>query len=91
MIRPGVLANAVATVVAVGYVLCRLIAAVAPRFLFSVGQSWFHTFNLEPIRATGPMSAAMFLLGLVTSVIVSWVGAYATAVLYGHWTAEAIR
>lgn len=89
MIRPGVLANAVATVVAVGYVLCRLIAAVAPRFVFSVGQSWFHTVNLEPIRVTSPMSPAMFVLGLVTSVIVSWIGVYATALLYGHWTAEA--
>lgn len=91
MIRPGVLANAVATVVAVGYVLCQLVATVAPRLVFSVGQSWFHTLNLEPIRAAGPLSLAMFVLGLVTSVSVSWIGAYATALLYGHWTAEAAR
>jgi protein-S-isoprenylcysteine O-methyltransferase Ste14 len=51
----------------------------------AVGQSWFHTLNLEPIRATGPMSAAMFFLGLVTSVIVSWVGTYVTAELYRRW------
>jgi hypothetical protein len=85
MIKPSVLANAVATVVAAGYVLCRLVAAVVPRFLFDVGQSWFHTLNLEPIRTTGPMSVAMFVLGLVTSVIVSWVGAYDTAELYRRW------
>lgn len=41
MVRSTVLANAVATVVGVGYVLCRLIAAVAPQFLFDVGQSGF--------------------------------------------------
>jgi hypothetical protein len=34
MIRPHVLANAVTTVVAVGYVLCRLVAVVAPQLLF---------------------------------------------------------
>ena len=85
MLRSNVLANAVATVVGVGYVLCRLIAAVAPQFLFDVGQSWFHTLNLEPVRATRSMSMGMFVLGLVTSVVVSWVAAYATAELYQRW------
>jgi hypothetical protein len=91
MIRPTVLANAVAPVVAVGYVLCRLIAAVAPRLRFDVGQSWFHTLDLEPIRATGSLSAAMFILGLVSSVLVSWIGAYATGELYRRWTVTPAR
>jgi hypothetical protein len=86
MVRSMVLANAVATVVGVGYVLCRLVAAVAPQLLFAVGQSWFHTLNLEPLRATGPMPARMLWFGFVTSVIVSWVAAYATAELYRRWT-----
>ncbi len=88
MVRSTVLANAVATVVGVGYVLCRLMAAVVPQFLFDVGQSWFHTLNLEPVRATRSMSMGMFVLGLVTSVIVSWIGAYATADLYARWAKE---
>jgi hypothetical protein len=85
MIKPTVSANALATVVGAGYILCRLIAAVAPQFLFNVGQSWLHTVNLEPLRTTGSMSAGMFVLGLVTSVVVSWVAAYATAELYKRW------
>jgi len=85
MIKPIVLANALATVVGAGYILCRLIAAVAPQFLFNVGQSWLHTVNLEPLRTTGSMSAGMFALGLVTSVVVSWVAAYVTAELYRRW------
>jgi serine protease Do len=89
--KAAVLANAVATVVAVGYVLCRLIAAVAPRLLFNIGQSWFHTLNLEPIRAPGSMSVAMFILGLVSSVLVSWLGAYATGELYRRWTVTPAR
>ncbi len=88
MVRSTVLANAVATVVGAGYVLCRLIAAVVPQFLFDVGQSWVHTLNLESVRATRSMSVGMFVLGLVTSVIVSWVGAYATADLYARWAKE---
>jgi hypothetical protein len=85
MINSRVLAHAVATVVGVGYVLCRLIAAAAPQFLFSVGQSWFHTVNLEPLRTAGSMSIRMFALGLVTSVVVSWIAAFATAELYRRW------
>jgi uncharacterized protein DUF5676 len=85
MVNSRALAHAVATVVGVGYVLCRLIAAVAPGFLFNVGQSWFHTVNLEPLRTTGSMSTGMFFLGLVTSVVVSWVAAFGTAELYERW------
>jgi len=85
MTKPIVLANSLAVVVGVGYVLCRLIAAVAPELLFNVGQSWLHTVNLAPLRSTNPMSAGMFVLGLVTSVIVSWVADYATAELYRRW------
>ena len=85
MVRSTVLANAVAAVIGAGYVLCRLLAAVAPQCLFDVGQSWFHTVNLEPVRATQSMSIGRFVLGLVTSVIVSGIGAYTTADLYGRW------
>lgn len=85
MIKPVVLANALATVVGAGYILCRLVAAIAPEFLFSVGQSWLHTVNLAPLRTASPAPAGMFVLGLVTSVVVSWVAAYATAELYRRW------
>lgn len=85
MINSTVLAHAVATVVGAGYILCRLIAAVAPGFLFNVGQSWFHTVNVEPLRTTGSMSTGMFVLGLVTSVVVSWVATFAGAELYRRW------
>ena len=85
MVNSRAAAHAVATVVGVGYILCRLVAAVAPGFLFNVGQSWFHTVNLEPLRTTGSMSTGMFSLGLVTSVVASWVAAFAAAELYRRW------
>ena len=85
MIKPIVLANALATVVGAGYILCRLVAAVAPDVLFDVGQSWLHTVNLAPLRTASPMPTGMFVLGLVTSVVVSWIVAYVTAELYERW------
>ena len=85
MIRSTALATAVGMVVAVGYVLCRLIVGVAPEFLFNVGQNWVHTLNLEPLRAARPMSLPTFVLGFVTSVVVSWVAAWLTGQLYERW------
>lgn len=85
MIYTTVLANSVATVAGVGYVLCRLIAGIAPKFLFSIGQSWFHTINLSSMPVATAMSLGMFVLGLVSSVAVAWVAAYAVAELYNRW------
>lgn len=85
MIQSTILANSVATVTGAGYVLCRLVATFAPNLLFTIGQSWFHTINLESVRATRSMPMGMFILGLVTSVILSWVAAYAVAELYNKW------
>jgi hypothetical protein len=69
MIKSNVLAHSVVTVTGVGYVLCRLISAVAPAWLFNIGQSWIHTVNLESVRTTGSMSFSMFIIGFVYSYL----------------------
>lgn len=88
MIKSTILANSVATVVGIGYVLCRLIAAVAPNLLFTVSQSWFHTISLDSTQAMTSMTFTMFLIGLVSSVVVGWAASYAIAELYNRWAKE---
>lgn len=88
MLKSQPFANAVAIVVGVAYVLCRIVAALAPQFLFRIAQSWFHAINLDSSLATGSMSLGMFLLGLISSVALSWVAAYAVAELYNRWAKE---
>ena len=85
MIKTKILANAVAAVTGVVFILCRLLAAVAPNLLFNVGQSWFHTLNLSSVRATGSMPLGLFLIGLISSVAFAWVVTYAGAELYNRW------
>ena len=85
MIKSTVLANASATVVGAGYVICRLVSVVAPNILSNIGQSWFHTVNLESVRTTSSMPMSTFILGLISSIVVTWVAAYATAELYNRW------
>ncbi len=86
MVKPIALANA-STVVALGiYVVCRIASLIAPDFLFSVAQSWFHTFSTECMRSVTPMNIGTFIFGAVTLSILVWVAIYVGAVLYNKFT-----
>ncbi len=84
MIRSVPFANAATIVTLALYVVCRALTLVAPDFLFSVGQSWFHTFTLESTKATVPFEIGTFLFGAVTLAVVTWVTIYATIELYNR-------
>lgn len=88
MIKSKVLANAVGTITGAVFIICRLVAGIVPNFLFNIGQSWFHTINLEADQVGASMTFGMFVLGLVSSVAVAWVVAYAVAELYNRWAKE---
>lgn len=85
MIKSVPFANAATVVVLVLYIVCRVLSLAAPDFLFGIGQSWFHTFSLESVRATVPMDLGIFIFGAVTLVVVTWITAYATIELYNRW------
>ena len=76
MTKAIALPNAMAVVTGAGYVICRLLASIAPSFLFSIAQSWFHTFKIEP-ELTIENSAGTFLIGLVSSMAVAWLWTWA--------------
>ena len=85
MVKPIALANA-STVVALGiYVVCRVASLIAPDLLFSVAQSWFHTFSTESVMSVTPMNIGTFMFGAVTLSILVWVAVYAGATLYNKW------
>lgn len=85
MLKPIPFANAVTVVGVSLYVVCRVIALIAPGLLFSVGQSWFHTFNLQAVKSVPPMDLGTFIFGGITFGILAWVTAYATASLYNKF------
>lgn len=85
MVNEKVIANAVATVSALLFVACRILTAVIPNLLYAIGSSWFHTFTLDPSKASGDMTFGMFILGLVVFTALAWVVTYAVAMLYNHW------
>jgi len=85
MLKPQAFANAVAVVGLALYVVCRVIALIAPDLLFNVGQSWFHTFSLNAVKTTSTFDLGTFLFGGITFSILAWVTAYATASLYNKF------
>lgn len=87
MVKVIKLANAMAVVAGAAYVICRLLAFIAPGFLLSIAQSWFHTFNLSATEAV-ETSVGLFVLGLVSSMVVAWVWTYAVAALYSRWAGK---
>lgn len=86
MVKPTILANTLTTVGLGLYVVCRLLTLIVPDFVFNVAQSWFHTWNMESIRATASFDLGTFLIGAITFGALVWVTTYASAALYNQWS-----
>lgn len=85
MLNAKAFANATTAVGVIVFIICRLIAWIAPNFLFQIGQSWFHTIQLESSQMSNSVSVGILLLGLVSAVIVTWLITYGTISLYNKW------
>ncbi len=84
MLKSVAFANAF-TIVGLGlYVGCRILTLIVPDLLFSVGQSWFHTFNLSTVKGAAPFDIGTFLLGGITFGVLVWVTFYVGAYLYNR-------
>ena len=81
MLKEVPFANALAVVMGVFYLACVVLIAVAPNLFRLIGQSWIHAFDLSALPSA-PLSPGLFLLGLVTSVGLSWITGYLFAWLY---------
>jgi len=82
MLNSKAFANA-ATIVGLGlYVVCRIATLVAPDLLFSIGQSWFHTFTIESMKTTVSFNIGTFIFGGVSLVVVTWGTVYVFAEVY---------
>lgn len=88
MARTVALANAITTVAAALYVLCALTAKLAPDFLLSFFQTWFHGVELSAVTTGPAITAASFGVGLVSFSVFAWVVTAATSALYNLWGGE---
>lgn len=85
MLNAKAFANAASAVMAIWVVVCAFLSITMPDLLFTVVQSWMHTINLEPVKATFTPNLGSLLLGLVSAVGLTWVTTYGTISLYNKW------
>ena len=76
-------ANALAVTMGSIYVACALLVAVFPAFFRTVATSWFHGWNMELLWTGAPRGN--FILGLVSSMVGSWLVGYLFAWTYNKF------
>ena len=86
MLNAKLFANAVTIVWVTAYLLCGIAALIAPDQYWSMAGSWLHAINLEPIKATTPMSAGTFIFGVISFAIFVWIVTFASAKLYNRFS-----
>lgn len=85
MLKPIAAANSLAAVSLAIYVICRALSLVVPDLLYSVGQSWFHTFSLGSAKTVMPLDFGTFITGALTLGLLAWITGYVIVALYNKW------
>lgn len=85
MLKPEAFANSATIVTVAVYLICALLAYIAPNFLFGITKPWFHLINLEVLRADRIASPASILFGLISIAAVTWVTTYVVIELYNRF------
>lgn len=86
MLKPIIIANAAATVMAIWVVVCALLSYIAPDLLFVVAQSWMHTISLETVKTLFTLNLGNIIFGLISASGLTWVTVYGTVTLYNRWS-----
>lgn len=84
MLKTIPFANALASVGLGLYIACRVLSLIVPDLLSAVGESWFHTFNLEAVKSVAIMDINTFLMGGITFGGLAWLTGYAFAYMYNR-------
>lgn len=85
MLKPKAFANAITSVFFVAYIACAIIALIVPDLYFGILSNMFHSFNLDMVKATTPMSLVGLVLGVATFSVYVWVFTFASASLYNKF------
>lgn len=77
-----VAAKAAALTIGVVYIFCWLALWIAPQLSMSIARSWFHGIDLNKIAVPVSLDPGSLLIGLITSVVGTWLVVYVYNYLY---------
>lgn len=79
--NPTATGNAFAFTTGVFFVACRVLVGAFPDLMFAIAQSWFHGVALTKFDS-GSLSVSAFVIGLVSSMVLTWITGYIFAKVY---------
>lgn len=86
--QPNATANAAAITAAITYIICRIAVSLFPDLAMSIARSWFH--GLELSKTGFDLSLGLFVLGLVSVTITTWLIAYIFANSYNYFCKKVV-
>lgn len=81
--NPLATANALAVTGVILYTVCRVLVGLFPETSLVVAQSWFHGMQLT--NSSWNLTAASFVLGLLSFAIAAWLTGYVFALVYNYF------
>lgn len=79
--EPVATANALATTIAIGYVVCAIFVVVAPDLSREITKALFHGVEITQFDGR-TASMGSFVLGFISATVGSWLMGYLFAVMY---------
>jgi len=85
MLRVTAFANAIASITAAFYVICVILAAVAPDLYLGIARTWVHGMDMTVLYPEGTTTTlGSFVLGLVTLTATGWLAGASLAYVYNR-------
>lgn len=84
MIKSIPFANAAAIVAVAASFVCWIATVVAPDFVFSLANSWFHMINLNAVKLSSSASFGEAVVGFISLGVFTWIVVYAFAEIYNR-------
>ena len=81
---PKSAASALALTAGIVSVICAILVAIAPDFLFSLANAWFHGIDLVKIQSAN-LTVGNFIFGLIGIMTAGWLAGYLFAVIYNSF------
>lgn len=84
-INEKAIANSLAVVGGGYYIICAILALVAPDLYKSIAISWAHGVDLEKVWRTSPPDFGTMLIGFITFTIAAWITGYVFGYVYNYF------
>lgn len=85
------LANALALVASLYYIICVMLVYIVPDFYKSIAASWAHVADISGIWAVTPPDIVTMVWGFITFTAFAWISGFLFGSLYNYFIKRLIK